>query len=198
LTHPVPSRSQFTSTYRRVLNTVETENKDLNKVLDKYFFDHPELVPLDTIGTEKNQSNEYYKAYYLNHDQAQRQLEPLYAEYTAKLESANRFASTVGLVSPAVAFHQSLVLMAGHSSRQYQYFTQKIMDWRKPYFAYLLKSVLANQWVNSAEARRYEPFTYVPYRYALVIYCNLLVLLLLDVILLLSTGLLLRRRTLNL
>lgn len=181
--HPVPSRSQFIIAYRQAMNHIEQDSN--SAVLDKYFFEHPELVKEDTAGNTRNRANRFYKAYHAEHDKTQTTLQPLYDDYANKLKSANRFSNALGLVSPAIIINQSLLLLAGQSSRQYLWFNEKINEWRYPYLKFILTRLMQDKDINKEDALQWKAFSYTPYNYSPALLINLAALLLFNIILLL-------------
>lgn len=191
--HPVPSRANFVTNYRKVLNDVESQ--DVNHVLDKYFFDHPELAVQDTGTGEKNTSNVFYKAYHITNEKTAEQLQPLYNDYAVKLKSANNFSNIAGLLSPAVITQQCLVLLAGQSSKQYLHFTHQIAAWRKPYLHYILANIIENKRVVKTETLKYRAFDYPPYNYTKGLWLNIIVLFVMVMVLAAFTQRLLKKTT---
>lgn len=180
--HPVPSRAKFIVDYRQTLTHIEQDSN--STVLDKFFFDHPELVKEDTIGNEKNRANVFYKASHAKQDKVQSILQPVYDDYNRKLKAANEFSNHTGLLSPPVIMQQSLLLLAGQSSNQYLYFNKKIDEWRKPYFQFILTKLLQDKAVSKVEAIQWNAFSYTPYDYSSALLINLVTLLLFNTILL--------------
>lgn len=174
--HPVPSRTKFITEYRRILNEADKDSTSL--VLNKYFYDHPEMVKQDTAGNLRNRANEFYKASHINQDKTQRALRPLHESNNRAILSANQFADNAGLISPAAIMHQSLVLLAGQSTRQYLYFHQQIDEWRKPYLGFVLDKLVQDGAVTRIETERFKGFHYTPYDFSrqLVINCQALLL----------------------
>lgn len=181
IVHPVPSRTKFITEYRRVQNNIERDSN--SAVLDKYFFDHPELVKQDTAGNQRNKANEFYKASHVTQDKTQKALEPVYKKHDEALRSANAFAARVGRISPSVCMQQSLTLLAGQSSMQYQHFNDKIIKWRKQYLPFILQKLLQDDVVSAGEIERFRNFEYEPYDYSRNLLINGIVLLLLNCVL---------------
>lgn len=188
LIHPVPSRTQFITDYRRLNNEAERDSNAL--VLDKYFFDHPEMVKQDTTGNLRNRANEFYKAVHINQDKTQTALQPLYDKHYLAIRSANQFADKAGLLSPAAILQQSMVLLAGQSSKQYVYFNEQVDKWRKPYLNFVLNKLVQDDAVSRIETEKFKPFVYRPYNYTRQLAINAAVLFLFNaflVILLLNS-----------
>ncbi|HEV8283074.1 MAG TPA: ABC transporter permease subunit [Chitinophagaceae bacterium] len=181
IVHPVPSRTKFITDYRHTLNEMERDSNSV--ILDKYFFDHPELVKQDTTGNTRNRANEFYKAIHINQDKTQTALQPLYVAHDNALRSANDFANKAGLISPAICMQQSLLLLAGQSSRQYVYFIERIDEWRKPYLKFIFNKLLLDKDVSKTEALQLKPFSYPPYDYSGKITLNIFLLLLFNIFL---------------
>lgn len=184
--HPVASRAKFIVDYRQAITRIEQDSN--NAVLDKFFFDHPELVKEDTTGNEKNRANIFYKASHAKQDKVQSILQPIYDDYNKKLRAANEFSNNTGLLSPPVILQQSLLLLAGQSSRQYLYFTTKIDQWRKPYFEFILAKLLQDKAIDKAEALQWQAFDDATYDYTDEIRLNILALLLFNAAVLIITS----------
>lgn len=192
IVHPVPSRTKFITEYRRVQSDIGRDSN--SAVLDKYFFDHPELVKQDTAGNQRNKANEFYKASHVTQDKTQKALEPVYAKHDEALRSANAFATRIGRISPAVCMQQSLTLLAGQSSMQYQHFNEKIIQWRKQYLPFILQKLLQDKEVTTSEVERFRPFAYESYDYSQKLLINGIVLLLINCILALAITATLNRK----
>lgn len=179
--HPVPSRTKFITEYRRILNQADKDST--SAVLNKYFYDHPEMVKQDTAGNIRNRANEFYKASHINQDKTQRALWPLHEANNRAILSANKFADNAGLISPSAIMHQSLILLAGQSTRQYLYFHQQIDKWRKPYLDFVLNKLVQDGAVTKAETEQFKGFRYTPYDFSRQLVINCLALLLFNVLL---------------
>ncbi|MBX3239266.1 MAG: ABC transporter permease subunit [Chitinophagaceae bacterium] len=188
---PVPSRTEFITEYRRATNAIEQDSN--SAVLDKFFFDHPELAKEDSTGNERNRANQFYKASHIKHDQTHETLQPIYDRYESSLQAANRFSGNVGLLSPALTTHQSLLLLAGQSSKQYLHFNKAIVEWRKPYLDFILTNLLQDKDVNRQETLKWSSFSYQPYDYSSEMATHISVMLLFIAALLLITLKMLQR-----
>jgi hypothetical protein len=78
---------------------------------------------------------------------------------------------------------QSLLLLAGQSSRQYVYFIERIDEWRKPYLKFIFNKLLLDKDVSKTEALQLKPFSYPPYDYSGKITLNIFLLLLFNIFL---------------
>lgn len=176
--HPVPSRTKFITAYRNEI--VQAEKKQDNEILNRYFFDHPELVKQDTTENRRNRANEFWKEYHISHTQTDKRLQPLYDAHDRSLKSANGFAGKAGLLSPAVSMQQSLLLLGGQSSENYQYFSKEITQWRKPYLDFVLAKLVQDKDINKEEALQWKGFNYTPPGYVKQVFLHALVMLLIN------------------
>lgn len=151
----VPSRISFITTYRNAYG--EAERGDRQEVLNKYFFDHPELVKPDT-SNKKFAGNAFPKASAIFYEHVYEVAEPVYADYMRKHQSANRFAGAASFLSPATLMQNGLNEISNTSQQQFLAFQDSATRFRMTYLRWVKSKLVQDKELTWSEVDKLPSF----------------------------------------
>jgi ABC-2 type transport system permease protein len=120
--YPVPSRLALISEAR--LEEVEA-SRQRDILVDRFFQDHPELMPAPGSG-QPNRT----LAFYVSAVEAQRAVEPVFERFEAQLEAQQRILAAAQFLSPAIVMREALTELAGTSRQSFAAFRRDVLRYR--------------------------------------------------------------------
>lgn len=149
--YPVPSRLALISEAR--INEVEA-SRQRDALVDRFFQDHPELLPEAGPGQTDRWLGLYVAAL-----EAQRAVEPVYERFEEQLAAQQRFVALTQFLSPAVVMREALMAIAGTSRRSFSEFRRAVLAHRDQLRDFLEPRVARAQpmtWRDYEAAPRFE------------------------------------------
>lgn len=127
--HPVPSRLALIGEAR--LEEVEA-SRQRDALVDRFFQDHPELMPEAGPGHPNRPL-----AFYVSALEAQRAVEPVFERFEQQLAAQQRVVAATQFLSPAIVMREALTHIAGTSRRSFTEFRREALAHRDRLRAYL-------------------------------------------------------------
>lgn len=136
--HPVASRLEFISKMREADNETQREGQ---KILAKYYGDHPELAPAGQLDL-----NDFTRRFYAVRQENQRRVLPEALRFEEQLARQQGLINRYRILSPAVVMQESLNDIAGTSTaRQKSYVEQSrnfIDEWQNFFVPMVMKKAM--------------------------------------------------------
>lgn len=119
--HPLPSRLEYITRVREVDNESQKAGE---KLLAKYYMDHPELVPAG----EKPAMDDFSTKYYAVKKESERMLYPVLSQYEEQLQKQQNLVNRYQILSPAIVMQEVLNDIAGTSLIRYRKFQGSVLQ----------------------------------------------------------------------
>jgi ABC-2 type transport system permease protein len=116
--HPVPSRLEFIAKMREADNYARSEGQ---RLLAKYYGDHPELVPAGKLDLV-----DFTTRFYAMRQENQRRMLPETERFEAQLDRQQRLVDRYRYLSPAIVMQEALNDLAGASGARQQEFVEQL------------------------------------------------------------------------
>jgi ABC-2 type transport system permease protein len=116
--HPVPSRLEFIAKLREADNYARSEGQ---RLLAKYYGDHPELVPAGKLDLV-----DFTTRFYAMRQENQRRMLPEAERFEAQLDRQQLLVNSYRYLSPAIVMQESLNDLAGASGARQQAFVAQL------------------------------------------------------------------------
>jgi ABC-2 type transport system permease protein len=150
--HPVPSRLEFVSKVREADNYTRSEGQ---KLLAKYYGDHPELVPAGELDL-----NDFTRRFYAVRQENQRRLLPEMLRFEEQLERQQGLINRYRLLSPAVVMQESLNTIAGTSAERQKEFVAQVRGFMDEWQGFFVPLVFRKVMLKTADYDRVPRFKF--------------------------------------
>ena len=150
--HPTPSRVAFISTARTVTNEANTV---ADRLLSKYFFDHPNLV----TGVRVDMDDVYARSISVQ-DTIEKTLAPYYAQFDRELAQQQAVIDAARVVTPALLTQTALEDLAGTGLPRWQRFRAQTLYFHAQWQQYFLPRQLRKQQLSAIDVKGAPVFRY--------------------------------------
>lgn len=155
--YKVPSRLEYITKYRSAYSEAEKAGK--NEMLNKYFFDHPELSKPDT-SNQRIKDNLFAMQTIALYENIRKATLPITTQYDNLKQQSNRLASYLQVVSPAALFNSALNDIAGTSEKDYRQFNTTAQTWRLKHLEYIKQKIFADADMKKEEVMNRPEFNF--------------------------------------
>lgn len=153
--HTVPSRIQLVNDIRTA--TQEIDN-DASRLLDAYYYDHPELAPEDN----KMSMASYVYKNALKDKMIEEAARPTVVAYREQARQQQEYVFLRKFYSPALIMQSIFDEMAGHTLRDFLAFQSQADDARKQWRSYFASKIFRDEMMTRAEIEALPTFRYQP------------------------------------
>lgn len=151
--HPLPSRMLQITKSRDVSDEVA---KAGSKKLDKYYNDHPELLPKG----KKVDYKDFALTYLQTQMEVDRAIQPIEDQFTAQRIKQQQFIGYYRFFSPAIFTQQALNAVAGTGQDRYLDFEQQVDSFYKEFQEYFRQKVFRQEKMASTDFVKIPSFSY--------------------------------------
>ncbi len=141
--HPVPSRLEFVSKLREADNYTRSEGQ---KLLAKYYSDHPELVPEGQLDL-----NDFTRRFYAVRQENQRCIFPETLRFEEQLAAQQSLINRYRILSPAVVMQESLNDIAGTSTARQKSYVEQIRNFIDQWQNFFVPLVMRKATLKAAD-----------------------------------------------
>lgn len=141
--HPVPSRLEFISKMREADNDTQREGQ---KLLAKYYGDHPELAPAGQLDL-----NDFTRRYYAVRQENQRRVLPETLRFEEQLARQQSLINRYRILSPAVVMQESLNDIAGTSAARQKSYVEQIRNFIDDWQSVLVPMVMKKATLKASD-----------------------------------------------
>lgn len=135
--YPVPSRMAMVS-QARLAEVEATQRRD--EVIDRFYRDHPELMPPDGAGAPNRTLAAFAAA-----REAARVVDPVYRHFEQQLAARHRVVRAFQFMSPAIVAREALTGLAGTNRAAFTAFRDDVRAFRERVETYLLPIVASGR-----------------------------------------------------
>lgn len=157
--YKIPSRVEYIRKYRSTYS--EAERNGRNEMLNKYFFDHPELSKPDT-GNQRYKDNLFAIQTIALYENIRKATTSLTQEYEQSKQKSIGLASILQTASPSALFNAALNDAAGTSEKQYLNFNSEAGAWRLKHLDYIKQKVFSDAEMKEEDVLQRDEFRYQP------------------------------------
>jgi ABC-2 type transport system permease protein len=157
--HPLPSRMEYIARLREADNFSRGAGQ---KLLAKFYGDHPELVPQGELDL-----NEFARRFYAMRQENERRLLPHALGFETALARQQAAIDRWRWISPPLVFHDLIVDLAGTGTRRHQAFVAQARDFLGRWQAVLLPIVMRKDLLVHEDYDRLPRFRFVEERVAI-------------------------------
>jgi ABC-2 type transport system permease protein len=136
--HPLPSRLEYITRVREADNESQ---KIGEKLLAKYYMDHPELVP----DGEKPAMDDFSTKYFAVKKESEKLLSPVLDEYEQQLKKQQRLVSRYQIFSPAIVMQEVLNEIAGAGQTRYRKFQESVLKHVRTWQEFIVPKLFLRQ-----------------------------------------------------
>lgn len=141
--HPTPSRLEFVSKQREADNYTRSAGE---KLLGKYYGDHPELVPAGQLDL-----NDFTRRFYAVRQEMQRRMLPEVEQFERQLQAQQTLLNRYRILSPPVILQDALNDIAGTSTARQKTFVAQIHGFIEDWQAFFVPRVMRKENLKAAD-----------------------------------------------
>jgi len=149
--YPTPSRMILLNEVRQ---TKAELSKELDKVIDEYLRNHPELA------REEENEFAYWQGYFASHEMTEKELSPLLELFDSQLNEQQQWVKAWGFLSPAILFKSSFTSLAGTSSANYVGFKASVVEFAREWRDYFMPMVFENRNLTPDEVKNLPDYSF--------------------------------------
>ncbi len=153
--HSVPSRIQLVNDIRSA--TREIDN-DASRLLDAYYYDHPELAPED----DKPSMASYVYKNALKHKMVEAAARPAALAYREQSARQQAYVYQRKFYSPALLLQSAFSQLAGNTLGDFLAFQARADLARRQWWDIFEPKIFKDEWMNKAEIERLPDFAFAP------------------------------------
>ncbi|MDJ0840718.1 MAG: ABC transporter permease subunit [Acidobacteriota bacterium] len=175
---PMPSRIEM-------VNAVRAAGKDADrraqKIMARFYHDHPELNREETTPNEAHQRFfDYYRKSLSVGLEAEGAVKPTLDLFTERQQKQQNLEDVLSFLSPSALTAASLEELAGSAPRQYQGYAQALSDFSTEWRSHFRRKAFAGELIETRDLAEFPTFSYNPADVSNAYPLRLAVLLLID------------------
>jgi ABC-2 type transport system permease protein len=149
--HPTPSRIELVTAMRTVSDNTEKEGA---KLLDQYYYDHPELRADGTDGTEALKTRFTVQRAIAN------RIEPVLSDFDRQTTAQQALVNRYRYLSPAIVTQETLTDIAGTGLARHQHFRVQVEAYNEEWRDYFAPRLFKRIKLNTADTENYPRFVF--------------------------------------
>jgi ABC-2 type transport system permease protein len=155
--YPMPSRVKMITETRETSDQV---NREGDKILAKYYGDHPEFVTFADSASKAAAMSDFNARRYAVQESLDSVIAPMMAEFDVQLARQQEFVRSLRLFSPALVMQEALNNLAGTGIERYHHFMRLVDEFQVRWKAFFQRQHFAKVKLLEAEYKRFPRYEF--------------------------------------